>query len=263
MNIIAFINQKGGVGKSTITMNMASYLTNKGKKVLTIDLDPQGNTSQAYGIDTSGKATLREVLLGEISINKAIYGTRYGYMIPSDIALGHSERQIAGALGCETLLKKAINPFFKAIKGTDMDLDYVLIDCPPAFNVFTYNALNIATDVVLPCRADEWSYQAVQQFLVIKQQMIDSFDKDFNIAGVIINQFQSNITTQKTYYERFKDFCKEENINFISQTIRQSTDINTAIANSQSVFDYKPKSLSAQDMEKALVNILENIKGDK
>ena len=93
--------------------------------------------------------------------------------------------------------------------------------------------------------------------------MIDSFDKDFNIAGVIINQFQSNITTQKTYYERFKDFCKEENINFISQTIRQSTDINTAIANSQSVFDYKPKSLSAQDMEKALVNILENIKGDK
>lgn len=262
MKIIAFINQKGGVGKSTITMNMASFLTKMGKKVLTIDLDPQGNTSQAYGINTDGKATLREVLLGEVAINEAIYGTRYGYMIPSDIALGHSERTIAGALGCERLLKKAINPFFNAIKGTDLELDYVLIDCPPAFNVFTYNALNLATDVVLPCRADEWSYQAVQQFLVIKQQMIDSFDKEFNVAGVLINQFQSNLTTSKTYYDRIADFCREKGINFIKHTIRHSTDVNTAIANSMSVFDYKPKSLSAQDMELALNEIISNLKGD-
>ena len=81
MKIIAFINQKGGVGKSTITMNMASYLTAKGKSVLTIDLDPQGNTSQAYGIDTNGKATLTEVLLGQVPINEATYQTQYGYMI--------------------------------------------------------------------------------------------------------------------------------------------------------------------------------------
>lgn len=262
MKIIAFINQKGGVGKSTITMNMASYLTKMGKRVLTIDLDPQGNTSQAYGINTEGKATLREVLLGEVAINEAIYSTRYGFMIPSDIALGHSERQIAGALGCETLLKKAINPFFNAIKGTEMELDYVLIDCPPAFNVFTYNALNIATDVVLPCRADEWSYQAVQQFLVIKQQMLDSFNKEFNVAGVLVNQFQSNLNTSKIYYDRLSEFCQQQGLNFIKQTIRHSTDVNTAIANSQSVFDYKAKCPSAQDMEIALNEIISNLKGD-
>ena len=262
MKIIAFINQKGGVGKSTITMNMASYLTAKGKSVLTIDLDPQGNTSQAYGIDTNGKATLTEVLLGQVPINEATYQTQYGYMIPSDILLGHSERQIAGALGCENLLKKAINPFFKALKESNQCFDYVLIDCPPAFNVFTYNALNLATDVVIPCKAEDWSLKGLEQFLVIRQQMLDSFDKTFNIAGVVINQFQSNIGTQKIYYEKFVQFCKENDLHFVPQTIRLSTDVNTAIASSRSIFDYKPKSPSAGDMEKVLAEVIKNVKGD-
>ena len=262
MKIIAFINQKGGVGKSTITMNMASFLTAKGKSVLTIDLDPQGNTSQAYGIETEGQPTLREVLLGEVPINEATYKTQYGFMIPSDLALGHSERQIAGALGCENLLKKAINPFFRALKSNNQSFDYVLIDCPPAFNVFTYNALNLATDVVIPCKAEDWSLKGLEQFLVIRDQMLDSFNKEFNVAGVVINQFQANIGTQKLYYEKFAQFCKEKNLHFVPQTIRLSTDVNTAIASSKSVFDYKPKSPSAGDMESVLSDIIKNVKGD-
>lgn len=262
MKIIAFINQKGGVGKSTLTLNMASFLTSKGKSVLTIDLDPQGNSSHAFGVITEGRATLREVLLGEVSIDLATYKTKYGYMIPSDIALGHSERQIAGALGCENLLKKAINPFFRALKSSNKCFDYVLIDCPPAFNVFTYNALNLATDVVIPCKAEDWSFMGLQQFLVIREQMLDSFNKEFNIAGVIINQFQSNIGTQKLYYDKISQFCKDNELHFVPQTIRLSTDINSAITNSMSVFDYKKNSKSAQDMDIVLNDVVKNIKGD-
>lgn len=262
MKTIAFINQKGGVGKSTLTLHTASYLVKKGKRVLTIDLDSQGNLTQAFGVDTTNRATLKEVLLGEVAINEAIYDTQYGYLIPSDVVLGNSERQIAGAVSCETLLRKAITPFLRAIKGTPNDLDYILIDCPPAFNVFTYNALTIATDIIVPCKAEEWSYQAVQQLLVIKKQVEDSFEKELNISGIIINMFQSNISTQKDYFVKFQDFCKDKNIPFVSQPVRLSTDVNTAVAQAKSVFDTKPKSPSAIDLITALDEVMKNVKGD-
>lgn len=263
MKIIAFINQKGGVGKSTLTLHTASYLVKKGHKVLTIDLDSQGNLTQAFGVDTTDRATLKEVLLGEVPINEAIYGTQFGYLIPSDIVLGHSERQIAGAMSCETLLRKALFPFLRAIKGTEMDIDYVLIDCPPAFNVFTHNALTVATDVVIPCKAEQWSLDALDQFLVIKKQVEDSFEKELNIAGVVINMFQSNIKTQQAFVENFRQTCKAKGIHFVEQPVRQSTDVNTAIAQSLSVFDYRPRSDSAKDLAVALDDVMKNVKGDK
>ncbi len=262
MKSIAFINQKGGVGKSTITLNTASYLVRQGKKVLTIDLDPQGNLSQAYGIDTTGVATLREVMLGEVSIDQAVYQTQYGYIIPSDIALGHSERQIAGSMGCETILRKALMPLLNGLKNNGIEMDYVLIDCPPAFNVFTYNALNVSTDVVIPCKAEEWSLQGLEQFYVIKRQVEESFERNINVVGVVINMFQSNIKTQVAYIERFKEAVAKHGTVLIGQTVRLSTDVNTAVAQSKSVFDYKPNCPSAKDMEIALNEVVENVKGD-
>ena len=96
MKAIAFINQKGGVGKSTTTLHTASYLVKKGYKVLTIDLDPQGNLSKAFGINTDGVPTLKEVLLGEVPVNQAIYSSAdFGYVIPSDIVTFKEEVKFA------------------------------------------------------------------------------------------------------------------------------------------------------------------------
>lgn len=258
MKAIAFINQKGGVGKSTTTLHTASYLVKKGYKVLTIDLDPQGNLSKAFGINTDGFPTLKEVLLGEKPVNEAIYSTNdFGYVIPSDIELGQAEKTISGNFGAEGLLALALEPIIEQVP-----LDYILIDCPPAFNIFTYNALLVATDVVIPCKAEQWSLDGAEQFFAIQELVKKRFKRNINVAGIVVNQFQSNITTQKMFYDILKQTAEKRNVPFIAQPIRLSTDVNTAIGMCKSVFDWKKNSNVAQDFAIAIDSFISNVKGE-
>ena len=144
--IIAVANQKGGVGKSTTAINLSACLAERGKKVLAIDIDPQGNTTSGFGIDKNGvDNTLYELLLGEIEVEETIIENVVDNLdlIPSNMNLSGSEIELIGVEEKEYILKKGIDK----IKDK---YDFIIMDCPPSLSMLTINALTAATSVLVP-----------------------------------------------------------------------------------------------------------------
>ena len=144
--IIAIANQKGGVGKSTTAINLSACLAEKGKKVLTIDMDPQGNTTSGLGVDKESlENTVYELILGESGVNDCIINLSIENLsiIPSNVNLAGAEIELIGMEEKEYILKKAIDQ----IKDS---YDFILIDCPPSLNLLTINAMTTAKSVLVP-----------------------------------------------------------------------------------------------------------------
>jgi len=147
--IIAFVNQKGGVGKTTSCLNIGAALARKGKLVLLIDADPQGNLTTSAGVELDDNSpTIYEVLKGSADINSAIYGDSSGSyaVIPTDIILSGADMELSSIPGREVILKENIARLQNAY-------DYILIDCPPSLSLITYMALTAATGVIIPVQA--------------------------------------------------------------------------------------------------------------
>ena len=148
--IIAVANQKGGVGKSTTAINLSACLAERGKKVLAIDIDPQGNTTSGFGIDKNGvDNTLYELLLGEIEVEETIIENVVDNLdlIPSNMNLSGSEIELIGVEEKEYILKKGIDK----IKDK---YDFIIMDCPPSLSMLTINALTAATSVLVPIHTE-------------------------------------------------------------------------------------------------------------
>src|SRR3954470_10626728 len=147
MRTIALMNQKGGVGKTTTTVNLGAALAEAGKRVLLIDIDPQAHLTINYGVEPSSELpSLYDVLVEEMEIRKAIHtiSDRVA-IIPSSIDLAAAEIELVSILGREMLLKKRIEA-----AGIASEYDYLLLDCPPSLGLLTINALAVATEVIIP-----------------------------------------------------------------------------------------------------------------
>lgn len=183
-SVIAVINQKGGVGKTTTAINVATYLQKSGKSVLLIDLDPQANATSGLGVDKTIKATSYEVLLGSSTLSQSIIEVdRLGIsLLPASQSLAASEMELAGEIARETRLREAIK---------DATHDFVIIDCPPALGLLTINALTAANWVLIPVQVEYYALEGLSQLLTVMQKVREGLNPDIELLGVLATMYDS------------------------------------------------------------------------
>lgn len=195
MKIVAVANQKGGVGKTTSVVNLASCLAEKGKKVLLIDLDPQGNSTSGCGINKKKiSGSSYEVITGEQTFDSAVVKTEFKnlWILPSDMDLAGLEVELVSAEHRERRLKDAL------AQPCSVGFDYALIDCPPSLGLLTLNALIAANTVLIPIQCEFYALEGLSQLTNTIRQVRRLYNPSLDIEGILITMYDGrlNLTTQ-------------------------------------------------------------------
>ena len=198
-HIIAVINQKGGVGKTTTTINLGAYLAKNGHSVLLVDMDPQGNATSGLDINKQNlDATMYEVLFGEIVAQQPVIretSIEGLYILPANARLAAAEIDLAQEERREYKLKEALK---------NMNYDYVMIDCPPALGLLTINALTAAQKVLIPVQAEYYALEGLGQLLDVIQRVRGGLNAQLDILGVLITMFDSRTSLAENVAEELK-----------------------------------------------------------
>lgn len=225
--IISIINQKGGVGKTTVVFNIAHGLKKAGKKVLCIDTDPQGNLTSAFGYDTTDQNTLLEIITDQCTVDDAIVSMSGIDLIPADIMLTGGEMQLINMDGREWKIKEKIADIAD-------NYDYVLLDCQPSLGMLPFNAL-IASKEVFVVMVPEYFSAAGIQLLHQTMERVKKpyYNPNLKITGVVINKFKK----QTQLHKSVRDAAEQAFGNVVF-----NTDIRDSIAIAESVGVHKPVS---------------------
>ncbi len=184
-HVIAVINQKGGVGKTTTTLNLAAYLSRAGRSVLVVDADPQANATSGLQIDKhSLDYTLYDVLFKRSKLEDTIKTTNLSGLniLPSNADLAAAEIDMVGSESRELFLKRSL---------ANASFDYVLIDCPPALGLLTVNALAAANKILIPVQAEYYALEGLSQLLASIQQVREGLNPDIMLLGVVLTMYDS------------------------------------------------------------------------
>ena len=187
--IISFANQKGGVGKTTSCVNVASSLGILGYKVLIIDLDPQGNTTSGVGISKRGlKASTKELLNGEMTAKEIMIETPYQnlFVIPTNTNLANAEFDLLDFEESEARMKAAL-------AEAKEEFDYILIDCPPSLGMLTINAFTASDGIIVPMQCEFYALEGLSQLMITINRIKRLYNPDLNVTGILITMYNSRL----------------------------------------------------------------------
>lgn len=195
--IIAILNQKGGVGKTTSTINIAAYLAKMGKSVLVVDLDPQGNATSGFGLPKEVEVTTYDVLVAGVDIGSAIKELPENNLslVPANADLAGAEVELVQLKDREFRLKNAL---------VNTSFDYILIDCPPSLGILSINALTAADHVLIPVQAEYYALEGLTQLLSTIQRVRGGLNPNLELLGVVVTMFDSRTSLSESVYSELK-----------------------------------------------------------
>jgi chromosome partitioning protein len=233
--VISLSNHKGGVGKTTSTINIGAGLNKLKKKVLLIDLDPQANLSQSLGIMEPTK-TIYGALKGEYELEPLEIMPGLD-LIPSTLDLSGAEVELSGEAGREYILKELIDP----LRGS---YDYILIDSPPSLGLLTINAFTASDEVYIPLQAQYLALQGLTKLIEVIDKIKRRLNKELNLGGVFITQYDRRKVLNRDVVETIKSHYKEK---LFKTAIRDNIALAEAPTQGLDIFRYNPKSYGAED----------------
>ncbi len=247
---MAIANQKGGVGKSTTVINLGAALGLKGKKVLIVDMDPQGNATSGLGIDkASNEITVYDVIAGKAPWEKAIIKTSYDnlYLLPSDVNLAGAEVELVDVAKREHKLKAAIEPIKERF-------DYILIDCPPSLGLLTINALAACDGVIVPIQCEYFAMEGVAQLLNTLKIVQKHINEHLTVEGVLLTMYDGRTNLSVQVAEQIKKhFGSKVYRSVIPRNIR----LGEAPSYGMPIQYYSPRSKGSEAYNDLAAEILE------
>lgn len=237
--IIAIANQKGGVGKTTTSINLSAALAAKGKKVLVMDTDPQGNTTSGFGIDKNNlDETIYELILEECTIMDCIINDVIPNVsvIPSNVNLAAAEIELIGVDRKEFILKNAVD--FVVDK-----YDYIIIDCPPSLNMLTINSMTTADSVLVPIQCEYYALEGLSQLIHTVNLVKERLNPDLEMEGVIFTMYDSRTNLSMQVVENVKSNLTQY---IFTTLIPRNIRLAEAPSYGQPITTYDPKSAGAE-----------------
>jgi chromosome partitioning protein len=237
--IIAVANQKGGVGKTTTAINLSACLAERGKKVLTIDIDPQGNTSSGLGVDKNNlENTIYELMIGECSVEECLIPNVIENLslLPSNVNLAGAEIELIGVEEKEFILKKEI----EKIKE---NYDYLIIDCPPSLNTLTVNAMTTADTVLVPIQCEYYALEGLTQLIHTINLVKQRLNPNLEIEGVVFTMFDARTNLSLQVVENVKSNLKQT---IYKSIIPRNVRLAEAPSHGLPINLYDPKSAGAE-----------------
>lgn len=249
--IITVTNQKGGVGKTTITSALVCGLRQRGARTLGVDLDPQGNLAFSLGLEIGSGYTIYDVFTGKCSIEQAIVHTENGDVLPTDIMLSSAEQAFT-APRREFLLAQQL--------GLLRDMyDFIIIDTPPALNLLTINSYVASTGLIIPMEAEVLSLVGISQIQDTIDAVRKSYNPDLKVYGILFNKFNARLTLSKEILELAQVVAEQLDSQVFPTKIRRGVDVAKAPAHGESVLTYSPASKPAHDLQE----IVSLVAGDR
>lgn len=237
--IIVIANQKGGVAKTTTAVNLASYMAMEGKKVLLVDLDPQGNASSGLGINREeAQGCIYDVIINGVSVDAVKQDTELDNLklVPATIQLAGAEIELVAAISREAKLKKALS-------GVKDKYDFIILDCPPSLGLLTLNALTAADTLLIPIQCEYYALEGLGQLMNTYDLVKKHLNPDLEIEGVVLTMFDARTNLAIQVVDEVKTYFKGK---VFATIIPRNVRLSEAPSHGKPIALYDPKSRGAE-----------------
>jgi chromosome partitioning protein len=260
MRTIAVMNQKGGVGKTTTSVNLAAGLASRERKVCVLDLDPQGHASMHLGVDATGSMpTIYQVFAGQKTLAEVRHLVAPNlWVVPANVELAAIEVELANVPDRELILRGALQQLVQS-----QSLDYVIIDCPPSLGILTINALTAVKEVFIPLQPHFFALQGLSRLLETTARVTRRLNRELKVTGVVICLFETGTRLAGDVIADLTNFLSKSDSQTpwaqacVFQTkVRRNIKLAEAPSFGQSIFDYEPKSAGSQDYTSLVEEVL-------
>ncbi|MFA5844655.1 MAG: AAA family ATPase [Coriobacteriia bacterium] len=252
VRVLAIVNQKGGVGKSTTSVNLAAAMGDLGRRILLIDLDPQGNATSGFGMNKNQRQRcIYDALLGGVPLEEVIEPSEieHVFVVPATIQLAGAEIELVSAFSRETKLKSILAPVLD-------DFDHIIIDCPPSLGLLTVNALTAAEGLIVPIQCEYYALEGLSKLLDSVRLVKTHLNPSLEVLGVVMTMFDVRTKLSQQVVDEVRDFFTDKVFQtMIPRTVR----LSEAPSFGQPVTLYDPSGKGAQAYRSLAKEVIERV----